>query len=92
MNETLTDLEVAITDETLLEVVGEYEVTLVIYVPYTQKVLVEAGTVDDAMEAALTDLDYSKFAPSASLEDLDVEVYDVTPDDDYDGEDEEDEE
>ena len=60
-----------------------YEITLVIYRPYVQVVTVEAPDVDDAIDQALENVDYSKFSPVGELSDgYEVEVYDVTPDDD----------
>ena len=60
-----------------------YEITLVIYRPYVQVVTVEAPDVDDAIDQALENVDYSKFAPVGELSaGYEVEVFDVTPNDD----------
>ena len=56
-----------------------YQITLVVYRPYTQVIEMEAEHFDDAIDEALTNVDYDKFVPSNELPDNIVEIHDVNP-------------
>jgi len=64
-----------------------YEITLITYRPYTQVITVEASDMDDAIDQSFENIDYNKFAPVGELDNgYEVEVYEVTPNDELDDE------
>lgn len=67
----------------------EFEVTLLAYYPYAQVVKVNAKDVDQAIDLAYENIDYTKFAPRGdTYGNPEVAVESVTPDDIFEDEDE----